>query len=47
MPAGLGIYLLAQKFNQPELVALTVFSSTVIGLATIPIVLWGVNYFIA
>jgi predicted permease len=48
MPAGLGIYLLAQKFNrQPELVAPTVFSSTLIGLATIPIVLWGVNFFIA
>ncbi|MGZ9158650.1 MAG: AEC family transporter, partial [Nitrospira sp.] len=48
MPAGLGIYLLAQKFNrQPEIVAPTVLSSTVIGLATIPVVLWGVNYFIA
>lgn len=45
MPAGLGIYLLAQKFNrQPELVAPTVFASTIIGLATIPVVLWGVNY---
>jgi predicted permease len=45
MPAGLGIYLLAQKFNrQPELVAPTVFTSTLIGLATIPVVLWGLNY---
>lgn len=47
MPAALGIYLLAQKYNQqPELVAPTVFASTLIGLTTIPIVLWGVNYFI-
>ena len=47
MPAALGIYLMAQKYNQnPELVAPTVFASTVIGLATIPIVLWGVSYFI-
>jgi len=47
MPAALGIYLLAQKYNQqPELVAPTVFVSTVIGLATIPVILWGVNYFI-
>lgn len=48
MPAALGIYLLAQKYDQqPELVAPTVFASTLIGLATIPIVLWGVNYLIA
>ncbi len=47
MPAALGIYLLAQKYNQrPELVAPTVFASTLIGLTTIPIILWGVNYFI-
>jgi predicted permease len=47
MPAALGIYLLAQKYNrQPEIVAPTVFASTIIGLTTIPIVLWGVNYFI-
>lgn len=47
MPAALGIYLLAQKYDQrPELVAPTVFASTLIGLMTIPIVLWGVNYFI-
>ncbi len=47
MPAALGIYLLAQKYDhQPELVAPIVFASTVIGLTTIPIVLWGVNYFI-
>jgi predicted permease len=47
MPAALGIYLLAQKYNQqPELVAPTVFASTLIGLTTIPIVLWGVNFFI-
>lgn len=47
MPAALGIYLLAQKYNQqPELVAPTVFASTLIGLTTIPVVLWGVNYFI-
>ena len=43
----LGIYLLAQKYDQnPQLVAPTVFASTLIGLMTIPIVLWGVNYFI-
>jgi len=47
MPAALGIYLLAQKYNQqPELVAPTVFASTLIGLTTIPMVLWSVNYFI-
>ena len=47
MPAALGIYLLAQKYDQrPELVAPTVFASTLIGLMTIPIVLWGVNFFI-
>ena len=47
MPAALGIYLLAQKYNrQPELVAPTVFASTLIGLATIPVILWGVNFFI-
>jgi len=47
MPAALGIYLMAQKYNQqPQLVAPTVFASTVLGLVTIPIVLWGVNYFI-
>ena len=47
MPAALGIYLLAQKYKQsPELVAPTVFASTLIGLAVIPVVLWGVNYFI-
>jgi len=47
MPAALGIYLLAQKYNQqPELVAPTVFASTLIGLMTIPMVLWSVNYFI-
>ncbi len=47
MPAALGIYLLAQKYNQqPEIVAPTVFASTIIGLATIPVILWGVNYFI-
>ena len=47
MPAALGIYLLAQKYNQqPDLVAPTVFASTLMGLATIPLVLWGVNYFI-
>ena len=47
MPAALGIYLIAQKYNQqPELVSPTVFASTLIGLATIPIVLWGVNHFI-
>ena len=44
MPAALGIYLLAQKYDQqPQLVAPTVFASTVIGLMTIPIVLWAVN----
>ena len=48
MPAALGIYLLAQKYDrQPELVAPTVFASTLIGLATIPVILWGVNYLIA
>ncbi|WP_108650986.1 AEC family transporter [Dongshaea marina] len=48
MPAALGIYLLAQKYDrQPEVVAPTVFASTLIGLCTIPIVLWGVNYFIS
>ena len=47
MPAALGIYLLAQKYDrQPELVAPTVFASTLIGLATIPLILWGVNYLI-
>ena len=47
MPAALGIYLLAQKYDQkPELVAPTVFASTLIGLTTIPLVLWCVNYFI-
>lgn len=47
MPAALGIYLLAQKYNrQPELVAPAVFASTLIGLATIPVILWGVNTFI-
>ncbi len=47
MPAALGIYLLAQKYDQrPELVAPTVFASTLIGLMTIPIVLWGVNNYI-
>ncbi len=47
MPAALGIYLMAQKYNQnPELVAPTVFASTIIGLVTIPIVLWGVSYYI-
>ena len=47
MPAALGIYLLAQKYKQqPQLVAPAVFASTLIGLVTIPIVLWGVNYFI-
>lgn len=46
MPAALGIYLLAQKYNQrPDLVAPTVFASTLIGLTTIPIVLWGVNFY--
>jgi hypothetical protein len=44
MPAALGIYLLAQKYDRnPDLVAPTVFASTLIGLATIPVVLWGVN----
>ena len=48
MPNAAGIYLIAQKYNQqPELVSPTVFASTLIGLATIPIVLWGVNHFIA
>jgi hypothetical protein len=48
MPAALGIYLLAQKYKQsPELVAPTVFASTLLGLATIPVILWGVNYFIS
>ena len=47
MPAALGIYLLAQKYDQrPDLVAPTVFASTLIGLLTIPIVLWGVNNYI-
>jgi hypothetical protein len=47
MPAALGIYLLAQKYKQsPEIVAPTVFASTLLGLATIPLVLWGVNVFI-
>lgn len=47
MPAALGIYLLAQKYKQsPEIVAPTVFASTLIGLATIPLVLWGLNAFI-
>jgi predicted permease len=47
MPAALGIYLLAQKYKQsPEIVAPTVFASTLIGLMTIPLVLWGVNYYL-
>lgn len=47
MPAALGVFLLAQKYNQqPEIVASTVFASTLIGLITIPLVLWGVNYFL-
>lgn len=48
MPAALGIYLLAQKYDErPEVVAPAVFASTLIGLATIPVVLWGVNYWIS
>ena len=47
MPAALGTYLLAQKYQQnPEIVAPTVFASTLIGLITIPFVLWGVGFFI-
>lgn len=47
MPAALGIYLLAQKYNaRPEVVAPTVFASTLMGLTTIPLVLWGVNHFL-
>lgn len=47
MPAALGIYLLAQKYEkQPELVAPTVLASTVIGLATVPAILWGINAYI-
>lgn len=48
MPAALGIYLLAQKYNrQPQLVASTVFASTLVGVMTIPMILWGINFFIA
>ncbi len=48
MPAALGTFLLAQKYNQrPELVAPTVFVSTLMGLTTIPLILWSVNYFIS
>ncbi len=44
MPAALGTFLLAQKYNQhPELVAPTVFVSTLMGLTTIPVILWGVS----
>lgn len=47
MPAALGIYLLAQKYNaRPDVVAPTVFASTLMGLTTIPLVLWGVNHFL-
>jgi predicted permease len=46
MPAAVGTLLLAQKYDRrPELVASSVFASTVIGLTTIPAVLWSVNYF--
>ncbi len=48
MPAAVGTFLLAQKYNRnPELVASSVFASTLIGLLTIPFVLWSVNYFIS
>ena len=48
MPAALGTFLLAQKYNQrPELVAPTVFVSTLMGLTTIPLILWSVNYFMS
>ena len=46
MPAAVATLLLAQKYDrQPELVASSVFASTVIGLTTIPAILWSVNYF--
>lgn len=47
MPAAVGTFLLSQKYNRhPDLVAPTVFISTIMGLFSIPFVLWGLNMFV-